>query len=250
MHSITPVQIHRFAASLCDSYRQGFDEGAISQHLRVAVRRGDSEAEVGAFQTELPDTIGLCIIAEDKPGLLAAISEALLLNALDVVSARIFTRLRPDGKAEAVDLFWVRPQLRSLEASRSQRELALAVQETLLGLLTGNGTIVHLDRTAQRTQGSAATTLVRFIEDSAGAFATLEVETGDRSGLLLTITRALTNSDVQIIGSLVNTTGTLVFDRFQLRERDGSLLEPKRRRQVQQAVLAALDGASFQAAVA
>ncbi len=86
---------------------------------------------------------------------------------------------------------------------------------------------------------------MRFIEDESGALSTLEVETADRSGLLLTITSVLTRSNVQIIASMVNTTGALVFDRFQLREQDGAFIGPKRRRQIQQAVLAALGLASF-----
>jgi [protein-PII] uridylyltransferase len=246
MHSITTVRVQRLGPPP-DGSRQGVDPVATAEHFRVAedfrvaARRTTGEAEVSVFRTAQHETTGLCVIADDKPGLLAAISEALLLNGLDVVSARIYTRTLSDGKVEAVDLFWVRPQVASADASSCESDLASRVQETLLGILSGRNSVARLTPGTAHSLRAPTTTLVRFIEDGTGGFSTLEVETGDRSGLLLTITRALSLNDVQIIGSLVNTTGALVFDRFQLRERDGSTLNPARRRQLQQAVLAALD---------
>jgi [protein-PII] uridylyltransferase len=82
---------------------------------------------------------------------------------------------------------------------------------------------------------------VRFIEGVDGSFATLEVETGDRSGLLLALAQALFQQRVQIVSSKVKTTGTRVFDRFSIVELDGSPISPHRRLEIQVAVLTAVD---------
>ena len=53
----------------------------------------------------LPGT-ALCIIADDRPGLLAVISAALLREKLDVIGAEAYTRKLPNQR-EALDIFWV-----------------------------------------------------------------------------------------------------------------------------------------------
>ena len=82
---------------------------------------------------------------------------------------------------------------------------------------------------------------MRFLEASDGSFSTLEVETGDRSGLLLALAQALFNQRVQIVSSQVKTTGTRVYDRFSIVELDGSPISPSRRLEIQVAVLTAVD---------
>jgi UTP:GlnB (protein PII) uridylyltransferase len=83
--------------------------------------------------------------------------------------------------------------------------------------------------------------VVRFIESQDGVFSTLEVETGDRSGLLLALAQALFQQRVQIVGSQVKTTGTRVFDRFHIVEFDGSPISSARRLDIQVAVISAVD---------
>ena len=83
-------------------------------------------------------------------------------------------------------------------------------------------------------------TRVRFIEDEVGALSVLEVETGDRSGLLLALSQALFAQRVQIVQSAVRTRKGRVFDRFVVVELDGSPISPARRLSIQVAVLGAI----------
>lgn len=245
MYTVMPSHVQKLVLEPSRQHVPRFDDALLPQHLRVALRGRSNEVEVSAFNSGQALNIGLCVIADDGPGLLAAISEALLRTALDVVSAQIYTRKLPDGKVEAVDLFWVRPQS-ELRASASAAELARDVRETLTEILAEQRTKAHTPvATLACPLTDAPATFVRFIEDESGGLSTLEVETADRSGLLLTITSVLTRNDVQIIASMVNTTGALVFDRFQLREQDGALIGPTRRRHIQQTLLTALGVASF-----
>ncbi|MGH7296147.1 MAG: hypothetical protein ACRELB_14485, partial [Polyangiaceae bacterium] len=67
------------------------------------------------------------------------------------------------------------------------------------------------------------------------------VETTDRPGLLLAITRALHRARVQIVASEATTRDGSVRDRFTIVELDGAPLRPGRRGVLQVEVLAAID---------
>ena len=97
-----------FAASMPARYRVLFDQRAIARHAAVALRRGGRPACAEVWRA-LPDgSAALCIVAEDRPGLLSAIAAALVLHKLDVLTALVFSRSLPSGESEAVDLVWVR----------------------------------------------------------------------------------------------------------------------------------------------
>jgi [protein-PII] uridylyltransferase len=238
-----------FRSSLPDSYRRNFDVRASDAHESISGGRGERLARVGIFPSPRPGT-ALCVSAEDRPGLLATISAALVLCHLDVIEAEAYTRPRPGHPDEAVDVFWVRHDLPERRGEPVTPEDVLTLESTIVGLLEGK-----LDRNRLSDPGArrpstpgAVETVVRFIEDREGAFATLEVETGDRSGLLLSLAQALFNQRVQIIGSQVKTNGSRVFDRFSIVELDGSPISAGRRLEIQVAVLTAVDPIALRAA--
>lgn len=229
-----------FAASLPESYRRNFDPAAVIAHARIASAREGAAANVGTFPSSRGGT-AICVVADDRPGLLATISAALVLAELDVIEAEAYTRREPGRTAEAIDVFWVRPDPVARRGRPFDEEQIAVLRSTLIGLLEG-----RVDRRLEPGGRPASTpgsteTIVRFIEGEDGSFTTLEVETGDRSGLLLALSQALFNQRVQIVGSQVKTNGTRVFDRFSIVEFDGSPITPARRLQIQVAVLTAVD---------
>lgn len=246
--------IRRFVETLPPAYRDKYPVATIEAHARLAQRR-EGSVEVGVFE-RLGDLTGVCIVADDRAGLLALISEALVRCDIDVVNAEAFTRIvprrpssppKPLGSAddaprhEAVDLFW----LRKLERDRSQplesQDLE-RLRTTLEGLLDRSlpaGTVV-----AQTGQVAKSESRVRFIDDEEGALSTLEIETEDRSGLLLSVSRALFGQNVQVVRCEVRTdSARRVVDRFKIAERDGSPVGPARRLEIQVAVLSAIEPA-------
>jgi UTP:GlnB (protein PII) uridylyltransferase len=170
------------------------------------------------------------------------ISAAIVICGLDVVFAEAHTRHTPSGKSEAVDVFFLRhaqPEKRNLRVGQKAIE---ELQETLIGLLDG-----RLDaRGATPPESTPARpgdfgTVVRFLESHDGMLGTLEVETGDRSGLLLALSQALFEQRVQIIESEVKTVDDRVYDRFTVVEIDGKPISPERRLELQVAVLSAIE---------
>jgi [protein-PII] uridylyltransferase len=212
----------------------------MSAHFSIADGRGEQTVAVGTFPSSRPGT-ALCVVAEDRPGLLATISAALVLARLDVIEAEAYTRRQVGEPDEALDVFWVRHDPPELRREPVGPEYIEQLKSTLTGLLEGKLDRARIGEPSRQSTPSAVETVVRFIEGSDGSFATLEVETGDRSGLLLALSQALFNQRVQIIASQVKTTGTRVFDRFSIVEFDGSPIGATRRLEIQVAVLSAVD---------
>jgi [protein-PII] uridylyltransferase len=237
-----PDDVRAFAASLPDSYRRNFDLAAIGTHTKIARERESAPANVGSFLSSRVPGSALCVVADDRPGLLATISAALVLCGLDVIEAEAYTRRVEDRTNEAVDVFWVRHEKleeRKLRVSKDEIDL---LRTTLIGLLEGKLDRRRADPSVRPpATPSSSETVVRFIEGQDGVFSTLEVETGDRSGLLLALAQALFQQRVQIVGSQVKTTGSRVYDRFHIVEFDGSPISSSRRLDIQVAVISAVD---------
>jgi [protein-PII] uridylyltransferase len=240
--SSTRDPLPSFEASMPESYLKNFDGVAVAEHARLATSGTSRAVRVGAFPSERAGT-ALCVVAPDRPGLLATISAALVLERLDVIEAEAYTRRRPGHPDEAVDIFWVRHDLPERRDEPVTADDIESLRSTLAGLLDG-----RVDRERASDPGfvrsptpSSVGTVVRFLEGDDGSFATLEVETGDRSGLLLALAQALFQQSVQIVASQVKTNGTRVFDRFSIVELDGKPIGAPRRLEIQVAVLTAVD---------
>jgi UTP:GlnB (protein PII) uridylyltransferase len=97
-----------FAASMAASYHEAFEDGDVAAHAAIASRREGSMTRVEIWK-DLPERfVAICIVADDRPGLLSQISAALVAEQIDVVSAHAYCRTRRDGVEEAVDLLWIR----------------------------------------------------------------------------------------------------------------------------------------------
>jgi [protein-PII] uridylyltransferase len=223
-------------------YRDSFDGVAIREHAAIVGRRAAAAAHVEIWR-RLPNGRAIaCVVADDRPGLLSLISAALVVQALDVVSAQAYTRALADREgAEAVDFLWLRRDADLAMPIRSAD--AVQLSEVLSGLLTGGLTMESVIRRAKGRPSAppGASTRVAFNETSDAGLSVLTVETFDRPGLLLAITLALFKARVQIVGTDVVTSEGRVVDRFTIVELDGAPILRHRRGAVQTAVLTAID---------
>lgn len=234
--SSPPVQA--FADGLPPAYREAYSEEEIASHSRIAAERQGS-VELGVFATR-GDLTGVCVVADDCPGLLSRLSEAFLVCSLDIVDADAFTR-HTDTGAEAIDIFWVREGKACGAADLTHHDL-LKIRSTMLGLV--DGSLQPADPLALiGPEVTSSNSRVRFIEDDNGALCTLEIETDDRSGLLLSLSRALTAQQVHIVRSEVKTRAGRVVDRFTITELNGNPVRVERRLEIQVAILSAAEPA-------
>ena len=223
-------------------YREVFDLQAIREHAAIVARRARSPVHVEMWQRLPNGGAVLCIVADDRPGLLTLISASLVMHQMDVVAAQVYTRTDPDTRlAEAVDFLSV------------QRDAALPlpvlkadvtrIAETLRRLVTGEVSLESTIRKARplRPAPAGASTRVTFDQGADADLVVLTVETFDRPGLLLAITMALFRAGVQIIASDASTRGHQVVDRFTIVELDGTPIRQARRGVVQMEVLSAIE---------
>ena len=99
---------------------------------------------------------------------------------------------------------------------------------------------VHIPTIPPPARTGARETRVRFLEDREGMLNMLEVETDDRTGMLLVLSRTLFEQNVQIVSSQVRTEAGRVRDRFEVTELDDSPISPNRRLSLQVAILSAV----------
>jgi [protein-PII] uridylyltransferase len=240
---LSPEFVREFSDSLPEGYRDAYDAHTILEQAKVSARRGEAAVAIGFFGPSREGTRGVCVVADDRPGLLASISAAFVLGDMDVVSAEANTRQGRRG-LEAVDLFQLRKVLADGRIVAPDDGDLEQLQQRLTRILRGDpaGQDQAERRSGPPVQRTADAT-VRFLDDGSGSLATLEVETDDRSGLLLVLSRALFNQRVQIVRSEVKTLGDRVLDRFAIVEFDGAPISAGRRLEIQVAVLSAIEPA-------
>lgn len=215
------------------AYLERYDADAVAQHAAVVFRRDGRLVHVESLGTVESGSL-LCVVADDRPGLLALVGAALLMNQLDVVEGEAHTREMPGRPDEAVDLFVVRQRDPAAYRKPVGPQQAQAVEATLRDLIAGERTPESGETEAVPEESE---TTVRFLEDKHGVLTTLEVEASDRPGLLRALATALYKQDVQIVSSLVRTRGKRVLDQFHIRELTGEPISNDRRLQIQLAVM-------------
>jgi [protein-PII] uridylyltransferase len=235
-------RLEDFGATMPARYREAFDRVAIDEHAAIVSRRGAAPAHIEVWRRLDDGVTVVCVVADDRPGLLSRITASLVIHSMDIVSAQAYTRVSPGGKGEAVDLLWLRrindshPPLSDLECTR--------ISDVLRALVTGE---ISVDATVggipvAEPRVAFATRIA--LSDARDGPIVMTIETSDRPGLLLAITRALYRANVQIVASDASTEEGRVVDRFSLLEVDGTPIGEKRRRALQTDVLAAVDAVS------
>ena len=245
--SLAGPEVQEFARSLPPSYRDRYARVAVEAHAHLSATRGDRLLVVDVFDDGVGGT-ALALVTNDRPGVLVLASSALTAEGFDIADAQFYTRERPSGEREALALFW--PQTKSGRRVEFSAADLLNLRGTLTGLLEGRGPCLARDRDEVESAISSGTssgdtrtpdTRVRFVEGNDGSLSVLEVETVNRSGLLVSLARALFAARVQIIRSEARTVGERVFDRFTITEPNGGPVDSERRFAIQVAVLSALD---------
>lgn len=220
-------------------YRLEYDDDEIAEHARIVERRGGASVHVEALSNSSRAGDWLCVVTDDRPGLLSLLSAAISAHSLDILTAKVYCRMRPGSLAEAVDFFAVRSLKPALEVELSPM-LRSSLENSIEGLLRGE---VDVDALRKR---SGVTSRLRRVTPSTAYFDetaesdVLIVEAGDHPGLLLKITLTLFREGLTVRRSNVATLGHLARDEFELSEIDGSPLTDARKQRIIGGVMATL----------
>ncbi|HEX9296278.1 MAG TPA: [protein-PII] uridylyltransferase, partial [Polyangiaceae bacterium] len=224
--------LDEFLGSMPERYLLSNSSAEIAAHARLA--RGEGHAvTAGLVPSRYPEAAELCIIAPDRPGLLAAMTAAIAASRLEVHKAQIHSRTLSDGSIQAVDLFWVRDRVDGAGgAARAMPKLERDLRSVITGqirprdLAAGRGASPWAERPAP-----AVTTEVSIDNRASVRQTVIEVLTRDRPGLLFTLADALHELGLSIALAKINTEGHRVADVFYVTEADGSKIDPGQRTQ-------------------
>jgi [protein-PII] uridylyltransferase len=214
----------------------------IVAHARVALGVRDEPVNAALVPSRHADVAELCIVTNDRvaeicvvtpdrPGLLAAISAAIVASRLEVYAADVHSRRLPDGGVQAVDIFWVRDRASGLEGvERALPKLASDLRSVLSGAVTP-------EELAKRPSPSPwserpaplVLTDVAIAHHVSSRHTVIEVVTKDRPGLLFTLAEAMHKLGLSIALAKIDTEGNRVADVFYVTEIDGRKLDTQER---------------------
>jgi [protein-PII] uridylyltransferase len=249
-----PAPLDELLASMPERYLLANAPESIVEHARVVRDRGAHAAHVARVPSRHPEVAELCVVADDRPGLLASIAAAITANRLEVLAAQVYCHARrpvasatpPVGEAEALDVFWVRDRDGGTEGvEHVMPRLARDLDEVCSGRVDASELLrarLGSNSPWRERPSPAVATEVLFDDRASPSHTVVEVFAKDRPGLLHTLARALHELHLSIAVSKINTEGTRVADVFYVTEAPGTKISPRRHDEVRAALVRAVEG--------
>jgi [protein-PII] uridylyltransferase len=213
--------IEALLESMPERYLLANAPDSIVQHARVVADRGARRAHLARVSSRHPEAAELCVVADDRPGLLAGIAAAITASRLEVLGAQVYSR-QVEGRWEAVDVFWVRDRDGGTDGvEQVLPRLARDVDDVCAGRVDAAELLRSRTGTVSpwRERPSPAVPTEVIIDDRASPRHTvIEVFAKDRPGLLYALARAMHELGLSIALSKINTEGTRVADVFYVSE--------------------------------
>jgi [protein-PII] uridylyltransferase len=243
----SPEDLAAFLTSMPYRYLVANQAEEIVAHARVCRARRGKPVHAAIVPSSQLEFAELCVVAEDQPGLLARIAAVITAARLEVFAAEVYSRVLPDGRCEAVDLFWVRDRVDG-KAGVERRLPSIVVDlfEVCSGKVAGKDFLKERAGSASvwRERPSPAVPTEVVVDDRASPSHTvIEVFAKDRPGLLHVLAETIHALGLSIALSKINTEGTRVADVFYVTEENGQKARPGDRfRQIKDAIASAVEG--------
>ena len=205
--------MNQFLGTMPAAYERLYSAGEVAEHAAIVSRRAGRPVHAELWQSAKGPQ--LCIVAEDRPGLLALVTDALLAQGMAIQSARAFCREVGKDKVEAVDFLELRALGGSGDATAQLDGDGLqAFAQSLSELITDD-----LARSPSIAPSSDAEpgTRVYFERQSPneGTYL-LVVDAPDSVGLLHAVSSALHAKGLRILACEIRTVGGRARDRFEV----------------------------------
>ncbi|HEX2881479.1 MAG TPA: hypothetical protein VHO25_18245 [Polyangiaceae bacterium] len=227
-----PEYVETFLSGMPETYRVQHSASEVTDHAGIAWRRRGEVAHLEQWAAGARDATWLCVVTDDRPGLLTLLSAAITAHSLNIVRAKIYCRDTPDHRLEAVDFFCVR-SLKSDGVLRMDDAEIQGIRDTIVKLLQGETDVPTLERRSSPTSrppGRPDTSI--YFDGERNGTDLLVIETDDHPGLLTAITRVLSSLELSIQWSEVVTMAGRARDEFQLLDQHGQRLSPRRKQAV------------------
>jgi [protein-PII] uridylyltransferase len=219
--------------SMPERYLLSFDAEAIVKHLHVVkefqdilakdmVRKPAGRGGIGVNLvrecSRVRDMVQVVVAAMDQPMLFSTQAGVFSLHGLDVLSAEVFNW----SDQTSLNVFTLR---RSGDDALPEDVLERA-QRSILYAMTGRLALdyrLHKKRSSplEGSCGAGIPVVISLDNDSSENSTIVEVQTGDRTGLLYDISQVFSRMNAEIKMARICTSGVKVFDAFHLCGVDG-----------------------------
>lgn len=230
----------QFVATMPVVYGRLYSAADAAQHAAIAGRRGAKLVHAELWNA--PNGPQLCVVAEDRPGLLALVTDSLLAQGMAIQSARAFCRTVNRDSDEAVDFL-------ELRALTGPDDVAVLLDEDAIQAFVRSLTELVADDMEQSTpstdappaslQPAGARVYFERQQPAEGRYL-LVVDAPDSNGLLHGICAALHANGMRIVACEIRTIGRRARDRFEVEPSSPRVLSDGELCDVQLAVLDAL----------
>ncbi|MCY4394699.1 MAG: [protein-PII] uridylyltransferase [Rhodospirillaceae bacterium] len=231
------------------AYWLSLDSATHARHaaLTQKAHRDKAEISIDVGIDEKRSVSEVTVYTPDHPGLFSQIAGAMALFGASIVEARIFTL----ANGHALDIFTIQNAAGKAIADPADLDrLKTRIAGSLTGKLRPWRELVGRESLPRRARDVFEVPPRVLIDNTASNFFTvIEVNGRDRPGLLHDVTRALTESGMQIGTAKISTYGERVVDVFYVKDVFGmKIANPQKQDEVRKAVLASLSTAPEYAA--
>ena len=230
--------MNQFVASMPAAYGRLYGAGEVAEHAAIVARRGAALVHAELWQSAKGPL--LCVVAEDQPGLLALVTDALLAQGMAIQSARAFCREEGNGRAEAVDFLGLRALGGPDEAATPLDGDRLQAFTRSLSELIANDVAQRAAPSASSAAGGSPTRVYFERQSLADGGYLLVVDAPDSDGLLHAVSSALHAKGMRILACEIRTVEGQARDRFEVEPSSQRTLKDSELCDVQLAVLDAL----------
>ncbi len=243
--ALTPAlsddEIEAFLARGYPSYWVSFDTAT---HLRHALLIREAEAAKRPLTIDsrvhpAQAVTEITVYTGDHAGLFAQIAGAMALSGASIVDAKIITMTN----GMALDTFLVQDaEGGAFESSTRLAKLSINIERALEDRIRlGNDVAARRQASASRTRLFPVPPRVIVDNKASASYTVIEINGGDRLGLLYDVTSTLTRLSLQIASAHISTYGERVVDVFYVKDLFGLKVEHQRKiQEIKDALLAAL----------
>ncbi|MCI4662671.1 MAG: [protein-PII] uridylyltransferase [Neomegalonema sp.] len=198
--------------------------------------------EIAVRQQQERDATEIAFLTADHPGLFARMAGAFALAGASVVDARCYTS--KDGMT--LNTFWVQDSAgEAYDDPRRIDGMKDAVRRTLLGEVVPREELPARRKLKKREMSFDIPPSVSFDNTGSEIYTIIEVNARDRVGLLHDLARALSSVNVNIASAIIATYGEHVVDVFYVKDLFGMrITQPNKQKQIEEALMAAIDRAT------
>jgi [protein-PII] uridylyltransferase len=223
------------------AYWLAFDAATHARQARLAngAERDGHDLAVETRGDPERDATEVTIHTADHPGLFAALAGAFAMSGLSIVDAKIFTL----ANGKALDIFWAQDVSGEPLSNAKRARLLVMIERALAGDAPPAEEWARLKgKLPARTRAFHATPRVLLDNEASSTHTIIEINGGDRPGLLRDVTLALTRLSLQIASAKISTYGHKAVDVFYVKDIFGlKIVDPAKQKRIRAALLAAIE---------